>query len=111
MAIGRQRNERQLRMALDRQQVLLNEINHRVKNSLQIVAAMLQLQANAADDDLIRAHLIEASGRVSAVGRAYERLSHDANVESINLGPYLQQTCSDAVGAILSWRSLRCRSI
>src|SRR4026209_2510820 len=57
MAIERQRNERQLRMALDRQQVLLNEINHRVKNSLQIVAAMLQLQANAADDDLIRAHL------------------------------------------------------
>jgi len=99
MAIERQRNERQLRMALDRQQVLLNEINHRVKNSLQIVAAMLQLRANAADDDLIRAHLIEASGRVSAVGRAYERLSHDANVESINLGPYLQQVCADAVGA------------
>jgi two-component sensor histidine kinase len=99
MAIERQRNERQLRMALDRQQVLLNEINHRVKNSLQIVAAMLQLQANAADDDLTRAHLIEASGRVSAIGRAYERLSHDANVESINLGPYLQQVCADAVGA------------
>jgi len=99
MAIERQRNERQLRMALDRQQVLLNEINHRVKNSLQIVAAMLQLQANAADDDLIRAHLTEASGRVSAIGRAYERLSHDANVESINLGPYLQQVCADAVGA------------
>jgi GAF domain-containing protein len=89
MAIERQRIERQLRTALDRQQVLLNEINHRVKNSLQIVAAMLQLQANAADDDLIRAHLTEASGRVSAIGRAYERLSHDANVESINLGPYL----------------------
>src|SRR6266566_8377456 len=99
MAIERQRHERQLRMALDRQQVLLNEINHRVKNSLQIVAAMLQLRANAADDDLIRAHLTEASGRVSAIGRAYERLSHDANVESINLGPYLQQVCADAVGA------------
>jgi two-component sensor histidine kinase len=99
MAIERQRIERQLRTALDRQQVLLNEINHRVKNSLQIVAAMLQLQANAADDDLIRAHLTEASGRVSAIGRAYERLSHDANVESINLGPYLQQVCADAVGA------------
>jgi two-component sensor histidine kinase len=98
MAIERQRIERQLRTALDRQQVLLNEINHRVKNSLQIVAGMLHLQAKAADDDLIRAHLTEASGRVSAIGRAYERLSHDANVESINLGPYLQQVCADAVG-------------
>ena len=98
MAIERQRIERQLRTALDRQQVLLNEMNHRVKNSLQIVAGMLHLQAKAADDDLIRAHLTEASGRVSAIGRAYERLSHDANVESINLGPYLQQVCADAVG-------------
>src|SRR2546430_14577457 len=98
MAIERQRNERQLRTALDRQQVLLNEINHRVKNSLQTVSAMLHLQANAVDDDLIRAHLTEASGRVSAIGRAYERLSHAADVESINLGPYLQQVCADAVG-------------
>ena len=40
-------------MALDRHQVLLKEVNHRVKNSLQVVSAMLQLQANAADDQAL----------------------------------------------------------
>jgi two-component sensor histidine kinase len=97
MAIERQRYERQLKTALDRHQILLKEISHRVKNSLQIVSSMLNLQANSADNDTLKAHLVEASGRVSAIGRAYERLSYDADAGDINLGPYLQEVCSDAI--------------
>jgi GAF domain-containing protein len=41
MAIERQRYERQLKTALDRHQILLKEITHRVKNSLQVVISML----------------------------------------------------------------------
>src|SRR5215813_3312716 len=50
MAIEQQQYQRKLQVALDRHQVLLKEVNHRVKNSLQVVSAMLQLQANAAGD-------------------------------------------------------------
>ena len=99
MAIERQRYERQLKTALDRHQVLLKEISHRVKNSLQIVSAMLHLQASGIDNDVLRTHLAEASGRVSAIGRAYERLSYDADVEDIELGSYLQDVCKDATSA------------
>jgi two-component sensor histidine kinase len=98
MAIERQRHERDLKTALDRHQFLLREINHRVKNSLQIVSGMLHLQANTVDDAGLRPLLTEASGRVSAVGRAYERLSYDADVENIDLGAYLQRVCADVVG-------------
>ena len=42
-----QRDERSLRQALDHQKVLLDEISHRVKNSLQLVASMFSLQATA----------------------------------------------------------------
>src|SRR6187397_738810 len=45
MAIERQRHERRLNEALEHQQVLVKEINHRVKNSLQLVSSMLSLQA------------------------------------------------------------------
>src|SRR6476661_2561453 len=93
MAIEQQQYQRKLQAALDRHQVLLKEMSHRVKNSLQIVSSMLHLQANTVDDDIIRGHLTEASGRVSAIGRAYERLSYDADAENINLGPYLQEVC------------------
>ena len=87
------------RTALDRHQVLLKEISHRVKNSLQIVSGMLHLQANSVHDDALRTHLAEASGRVSAIGRAYERLSYDVDVADIDLGSYLKDVCADAIGA------------
>ena len=100
MAIERQRYERHLKAALDRHQVLLKEISHRVKNSLQIVSSMLHLQATSANDDSLIAHqLAEASSRVSAIGRAYERLAYDADFENIDLSAYLQAVCADAISA------------
>ena len=100
MAIERQRYERHLKAALDRHQVLLKEISHRVKNSLQIVSSMLHLQAISANDDsLIAQQLAEASSRVSAIGRAYERLAYDADFENIDLSAYLQAVCADAISA------------
>ena len=100
MAIERRRYERHLKAALDRHQVLLKEISHRVKNSLQIVSSMLHLQASSANDDsLIAQQLAEASSRVSAIGRAYERLAYDADFENIDLSAYLQAVCADAISA------------
>ena len=83
MAIERQRHERQLKTALDRHQILLKEITHRVKNSLLVVISMLHLQASASNDAILGAQLAEAASRVSAIGRAYERLAYDENVETI----------------------------
>ena len=59
MAIERERRERSLKAALNRHQVLLKEMNHRVKNSLTIASSMLRLQS--ADDR--RRQADAASGR------------------------------------------------
>jgi two-component sensor histidine kinase len=95
MAIEQQQYQRKLQVALDRHQVLLKEVNHRVKNSLQVVSAMLQLQANAAGDQALSDHLNEAASRVSAVGRAYERLAYNADYENIDLIGYLREIIGD----------------
>src|SRR3984885_347901 len=50
MAIEQQQYQRKLQAALDRHQMLLKEVNHRVKNSLQVVSSMLQLQAHSVGD-------------------------------------------------------------
>src|SRR3954453_7949936 len=76
MAIEQQQSQRKLQAALDRHQLLLKEVNHRVKNSLQVVASMLHLQASAAGNSELSESLNEAASRISTVGRAYDRLAY-----------------------------------
>jgi two-component sensor histidine kinase len=95
MAIEQQQYQRKLQIALDRHQVLLREVNHRVKNSLQVVSSMLHLQANAVGDRDLSERLNEAASRVNAVGRAYERLAYTADYENIDLIEYLRQIIND----------------
>jgi two-component sensor histidine kinase len=95
MAIEQQQYQRKLQAALDRHQILLWEVNHRVKNSLQVVSSMLHLQANAVGDQDLSERLNEAASRVNAVGRAYERLAYTADYENIDLIEYLRQIIND----------------
>ena len=95
MAIEQQQYQRKLQAALDRHQILLKEVNHRVKNSLQVVSSMLQLQSNAVGDPNLTERLKEASSRVNAVGRAYDRLAYNADYENIDLVGYLRDVIDD----------------
>jgi two-component sensor histidine kinase len=100
MAIEQQQYQRKLQVALDRHQILLKEVNHRVKNSLQVVSSMLQLQAKGADDPALSEQLREASTRISAVGRAYDRLAYNADYENIDLVAYLRDVIDDLETAV-----------
>jgi two-component sensor histidine kinase len=93
MAIERQRRERALQEAIEYQQVLVKEINHRVKNSLQLVSSVLKLQMDS-DPQLTR-RLQEASSRIMAIGRAHDRLYRSPQVEKIELAGYLTDICRD----------------
>src|SRR4051812_28153535 len=100
MAIEQQNYQRKLQAALDRHQILLKEVNHRVKNSLQVVSAMLHLQAKAIGDPVLSEQLTQASTRVSAVGRAYERLAYNADYENIDLIAYVREVIEDLAAAV-----------
>jgi two-component sensor histidine kinase len=95
MAIEQQQYQRKLQAALDRHQILLKEVNHRVKNSLQVVSSMLHLQANTVGDPALSERLMEASTRILAVGRAYNRLAYNADYENIDLVGYLREVVED----------------
>ena len=92
MAIERHRIERNLRTALERNQLLLREVNHRVNNSLALVASMLHLKAATVNDE-IKAHLDEASLRITAIARAHQRLYQTEKFETLDLGAYLEDIC------------------
>jgi len=96
MAIERERYERSLKAALGRHQVLLKEMNHRVKNSLAMVSGMLRLQAAADDDPELTRRLEEASARIAAIARAHERLYQGSDIENMDVGLYIEQVCRDS---------------
>jgi two-component sensor histidine kinase len=95
MAIERQRFERDLKASLEQQEILLQEGNHRVTNSLQLVASMLSLQSSAASTTELREQLQEAVSRISAIARAHERLYRTRQIRNLNLGDYLTDICKD----------------
>jgi two-component sensor histidine kinase len=95
LAIEREPRERCLKAALERQQFLLKEMNHRVKNSLAIVASMLHLQAIDAGDDNLASHLNEASFRVRALARVHDQLYLGSSIERLDVGKYIESVCKD----------------
>jgi two-component sensor histidine kinase/CheY-like chemotaxis protein len=86
--------DRYAALAAERE-VLLREVNHRVGNSLQIIASLLHLQANSNDQEDVKAALTNAMGRVAAVAQVHRRLytSHDLN--SVLLNQYLDALLED----------------
>jgi two-component sensor histidine kinase len=100
MAIEQQQYQQKLQAALERHQILLKEVNHRVKNSLQVVSSLLQVQASASDDPALTSRLNEASTRILAIGRAYERLAYNADYENIGLVAYLREVFDDLATAV-----------
>lgn len=95
MAIERERHDRRIKAALEREQFLLREMNHRVKNSLAIVASMLNLQARELADTDMNAHLTEASLRVAAIAKAHDQLSHTSDIARMDIGRYIKALCTE----------------
>jgi two-component sensor histidine kinase len=82
--------------AAERQKtVLLKEVNHRVKNSLQLVSSLLNLQANAVREDDVRHHFAAAAARVQTIARVHARLFQTDDVHTVEFGRYLKDLCAD----------------
>ena len=95
MAIERERHEQMLNAALEKHQFLLKEMNHRVKNSLAIVASLLNLQARDIGNPELTSHLNEAANRIAAIGKAHDRLSYGSHMERMDIGQYIEAICKD----------------
>jgi two-component sensor histidine kinase len=86
--------DRYAALAAERE-VLLREVNHRVGNSLQIIASLLHLQANSSTQDHVKAALTNAMGRVAAVAQVHRRLYTSHDLKSVLLNQYLDALLED----------------
>jgi two-component sensor histidine kinase len=84
--------------ALAEREVLLREIHHRVKNNLQVIAALLRIQARGAESKA-QDPLFESIRRISAMGRIHEQLYRGQDLANIDLGGYLTALAAQAAAS------------
>nr|WP_238314372.1 histidine kinase dimerization/phosphoacceptor domain -containing protein [Methylobacterium crusticola] len=78
--------------------LLTREIDHRVKNSLQIVSAFLQMQRRQVADPAAKAAFAETAARVMSVARVHDSLYQAESVEEVDLGQTIENLCADLAG-------------
>src|ERR1700730_1865472 len=79
--------------AHERIAVLLQEVGHRIKNSLQIIVAMVSLEERNQKSGEGKAALERVSHRIAAVGRLYSMLGETNSVEDVDAASYLEVLC------------------
>jgi len=78
-----------LALARDRAEMLVQEVNHRVANSLAMVSSMVQLQARALTDQAAKDVLSETQARIYAIASVHKRLYTSKDVRVVDLDAYL----------------------
>ena len=81
--------------SLKEKEVLIQEINHRVKNNMQIISSLLSLQANHTSCDEAAEILKESRGRVKSMAMIHEKLYHSSNLSRLNMAEYFNNLVSD----------------
>ena len=75
--------------SLHEKEVLLKEVHHRVKNNLQIITSLLNLQASKIKDKKLEAMFRDSQGRVKTMALIHEKLYRSENLSEVNFADYV----------------------
>ena len=78
---------------------LLRELQHRVKNNLQMITALIRMEARNIQDDETSERFARLAGRIEALNLLYQALSVESGTDAVDLGVYLSQVASAVMRA------------
>ena len=77
-----------LKTALDEKDLLLKELNHRVKNNMQTIVSLIRLQSDEIEDDKIQDMFVTIQNRINAMSHLHELLYKQDNISHVNAYEY-----------------------
>ncbi|MCF7915634.1 MAG: PAS domain S-box protein [Spirochaetaceae bacterium] len=92
--------EHKLQTSLREKNVLLQEVHHRVKNNMQIISSMLNLEAMNVGDSHNKELLYVMQNRIQAMALVHEKLYASEQIEVVDLGEYTRELCMQVLDVI-----------
>jgi len=99
----KKRVEEQIRSSLTEKEVLLKEVHHRVKNNLQIISSILQLQAGYVRDEELRMLFDDSKRRVEAMSLIHEKLYRSGDLSRIDFKEYVSDLAENLALLNAGW--------
>jgi PAS domain S-box-containing protein len=103
----RRHDEEAVKTSLAEKESLLQEVHHRVKNNLQIVTSLLQLQRRQLADPAVQAAFAETENRVRAMALVHQRLYQHGTLSSLDYADYLRSLGAQLMQSFGSERTVR----
>ena len=93
----RKRAEAKIHAALEEKETLLREVHHRVKNNLQVIIALIKMQARSIQDAGTTQFLKALEGQAHTMALVYEQLYQSKNLAQVNMAQYLGQLTANVL--------------
>jgi PAS domain S-box-containing protein len=101
MEHDKERLQKQTDELLKKEHILLEEMQHRIVNSLQIIASILMMKARTVTSEETRGHLEDAHRRVMSVAEVQKFLHSNANDAKVEIAPYLSKLCASLAASMI----------
>ena len=101
--------EEEREQLLRQKDILLQEMKHRIANSLQLIASILTLKASTVDSDETRLHLKDAQERIMSIATVQQQLDPVYKGEEVPVAPYLQSLCKGLARSMIGNKAIQLR--